>query len=409
MQNYLKKCALYPQWIEDPVSDSLAMVLVIPCYNEDDLLSSLRSIDQCTISHDYTAEVIIVINHGISESLEIKTQNEKTINQTHEWIKQNKNTAISYHIIKAFDLPQKKAGVGLARKIGMDEALFRYLEINKTDGIIVCYDADSKCRANFLDSIYEYFNHHNKVQAVSIHYEHPLSGNEYSEAVYQCIIQYELHLRYYIEMQRFLMVPYGYHTVGSSMAVRAMAYAKVGGMNQRKAGEDFYFIHKFIKSFNFGEIHDTTVFPAPRLSDRVPFGTGRAITEMIDNSDYQYLSYHPQSFYDLDDFFTQLSDIYETGDHEELDMTLQNFLNQVDYKSRIAEIKSNTTDYISFYKRFYRWFDAFLLMKYLHYRRSIDLPDIPVIEATGMHFWELRSMSALDQLLHLRERQLLRD
>ncbi len=36
-------------------------------------------------------------------------------------------------------------------------------------------------------------------------------------------------------------VSHAYHTIGSSMAVRCSAYAKIGGMNRRKAGEDFIF------------------------------------------------------------------------------------------------------------------------------------------------------------------------
>jgi hypothetical protein len=44
---------------------------------------------------------------------------------------------------------------------------------------------------------------------------------------------------------------YAYHTVGSAMAVKAYQYVKVGGMNRRQAGEDFYFIQKLVHSGNF--------------------------------------------------------------------------------------------------------------------------------------------------------------
>lgn len=52
-------------------------------------------------------------------------------------------------------------------------------------------------------------------------------------------------------------------------------------MNQRKAGEDFYFLHKFSILDQLGEINVEIVLPLARSSDRVPFGTGKAISQII--------------------------------------------------------------------------------------------------------------------------------
>ena len=38
------------------------------------------------------------------------------------------------------------------------------------------------------------------------------------------------------------------------MAVRADAYLRQGGMNRRKAGEDFYFLNKFMVLGGYGEM-----------------------------------------------------------------------------------------------------------------------------------------------------------
>ena len=72
---------------------------------------------------------------------------------------------------------------------------------------------------------------------------------------------------------KYSNLPYSFHTIGSAFALTASAYTRQGGMNRRKAGEDFYFINKLIKGEIFGEINDTKVIPSPRISDRVPFGT----------------------------------------------------------------------------------------------------------------------------------------
>ena len=69
--------------------------------------------------------------------------------------------------------------------------------------------------------------------------------------------------------------PYAFHAIGSTMSCTAEAYAAVRGMNRRTAAEDFHFLDKLAKLGRIGHIEKTTVFPSPRTSHRVPFGTGQ--------------------------------------------------------------------------------------------------------------------------------------
>lgn len=401
LDKYLNRLALYPARISEAPSPELELIVVIPCYDEHHLLDTLNALANCDHAQT-TTEVIVVVNHGESANEKVKGQNAKTVSEMQHWKETDPNRS-NFHCIEAFDLRDKKAGVGLARKIGMDEAVRRFSSIGREEGVMLCFDADCLCSNNYLSETLKYFQDHPKVQAASLHYEHPIIGDTPETLG---ITLYEMHLRYYIEMQRFLMLPYAYHTVGSSMAVRALAYARIGGMNQRKAGEDFYFVQKCIKSFPFGEINNVRIIPSARCSHRVPFGTGKAIGDMLSQDSVAYRSYHPQSFYDLDNFFTQLSDIYYHDSHTELDPVVQAFLDSKEYRTHISEIKFNTSSFESFYKRFFRWFDAFMLMKYLHYRRDIDLPDIPVEEAMALHFWETNNFTTIEKLDYLRQRQL---
>ncbi|MBK7094396.1 MAG: hypothetical protein IPH57_04780 [Saprospiraceae bacterium] len=196
------------------------------------------------------------------------------------------------------------------------------------------------------------------------------------------IIDYELHLRYYINMQRWLGFPFAYYTIGSAMAVRAYAYAEAFGMNKRQAGEDFYFLHKFIKTGYFKEINSTKVFPSARISDRVPFGTGKSISK---NSNSSLMTYNYKSFEAL----RSLTDNPDLAyiDFEEFACTLSSpvlkFLTLYDFEKKIAEIKANTTNPDMFKKRFYAWFDAFKLMKYMHFCRDRYFPDITVSDAVN--------------------------
>ena len=125
------------------------------------------------------------------------------------------------------------------------------------------------------------------------------------------IAHYELYLRYYLLGLRYARFPHAYHTVGSSMAVRAWAYAKQGGMNRRQAGEDFYFLNKIIALGGFTELCGTTVVPSARRSHRVPFGTGRAMTEWLAGIDRYQRVFSPELFEELRAVFSAIPDWFD--------------------------------------------------------------------------------------------------
>ncbi|MBK9016169.1 MAG: hypothetical protein IPM82_20060 [Saprospiraceae bacterium] len=47
-------------------------------------------------------------------------------------------------------------------------------------------------------------------------------------------------------------------------------------------------------------------------------------------------------------------------------------------KKNSLEIQLNTSNAEAFQKRFWRWFDAFLVMKYVHFARENYYPDVEV-------------------------------
>lgn len=381
MNFYLNKYSFLPAQISDDVDSNLGIVVVIPCFNEPDLVSSLKSLSVCNLPQK-KVEVIVVVNSGEHHSQEIKAQNQKSLSEMNEWLKDLDQKSISFKSILVDNLPTKHAGVGLARKIGMDEAVARFEKINH-DGIIICFDADSLCEVNYLTEIENHFQKNQKTPGCSIYYEHPIHGDDYGSEIYQAITQYELHLRYYNQALRFCKLPYAFHTVGSSMAVRSSAYQKQGGMNKRKAGEDFYFLHKIISLGNFTELNSTRVIPSPRISDRVPFGTGKAIGDYVGNQDQQYHTYNFKSFELIKEWVEKIPDLFKS-DFENLQWTeknkiaselLLNFLESENFSEALTEIRKNSPTLESFIKRFYVWFDAFRVLKLMHYLRDIVHPN----------------------------------
>jgi hypothetical protein len=274
--------------------------------------------------------------------------------------------------------------VGFARKTGMDAALRRFEITGNNNGLIICFDADCICDNNYFVAIEAAKNKYPYADGFNIYFEHPCEGNDHPPEVYEAIIQYELHLRYMNQFLRFADFPFAWHTVGSAFAVKACTYAAKGGMNTRKAGEDFYFLHKIIPLGNFHEINDTRVIPSPRTSFRVPFGTGAAMGKIIDSGSRQLKTYAPESFLLLKSFFENTGKLFRAGQMEterilsSVAEPLKEFLIVNKAASAIDEINRNCSTAGSFNKRFYMWFNAFRVIKYLNYSQRTTFNPVPV-------------------------------
>ncbi len=369
---YFERYAYPDRFIKEPIKRGTFVNVVIPVYKEENLIPTLKSLVACKETN-YLVEIILVVNHPENVEQEAKNQSQKTVEEIEGFINQNPSE-LTFHIIKAFDLPAKKAGVGLARKMGMDEAAYRFNSINQ-NGVILCFDADSQCQPNYLQEIENHFLNNINCTGVSVHYEHPLylDNGEINEA----IILYELHLRYYIQALKYTGYPFAFHTIGSSMAVRSSVYQKQGGMNQRKAGEDFYFLHKIIPLGNFHKISTTKVIPSARLSDRVPFGTGRAMQEHQNQSKDLNLSYDFESFRLIRVF---LKEIDKESFIENIPKVILEFLKDYGLQSELEKIKSQSKNKEHFRDRFFEWFNGFKMLKLVHFLRDNHFPEKELIK-----------------------------
>jgi cellulose synthase/poly-beta-1,6-N-acetylglucosamine synthase-like glycosyltransferase len=331
--DYFERFGFCGPQVQTPPSCNLGIVIVVPCFDEPDIVGALESLRACD-QPGCDVEVIVVVNSAANAPAEVKERNHQSAELAREYA----------HVIDCPDLPPKHAGVGLARKIGMDEALRR-----APDGIIVNFDADCRCDPNYLRAIEAHFREHPDTPGCSIYFEHPPGAADL----------YELHLRYYVQGLRYAAHPYAFHTIGSSMAVRARAYMEQGGMNKRKAGEDFYFLQKVIALGNYTDLLTTCVIPSPRESHRVPFGTGNAVGDQLRGK--PALTYPFEAFEDLKQFF---------ADVEHPPVAMKPFLETHEFAQKLKEMRANTASDEAFRKRFFRWFNGFMAMKYIHYARD---------------------------------------
>ncbi len=370
IQQYLNKQQSSPLTDDIPVTVPPDLIVVIPCYNEPDVLTTLESLIECD-RNGFNVEMLIMINSWQSTPESVLLQNRNTWQLV-------KNFAImhntdNFHIIPLLveHLPDKYIGAGLPRKLGMDEALRRFVRNRSTTEVIVSLDADCTVEPNYLSEIYRHFAADKKLLSATIQFHHPTEHLSKADPLRQAVELYEKYLRDYRQMLASTGFPYPYFTIGSAFAVRAKIYAQAGGMGKQQAGEDFYFLQKVFPLGKSQFIDTTVVYPAARLSDRVPFGTGPAVAKIMVEGKKEMHSREAfrlltclfadlEAFYQADTcFIEQMISQYESP--------LKQFLIQDGFVEKMVEIKQYTASFQAFRKRFFNYFNAFKIVKYLNF------------------------------------------
>ena len=374
---YLRRHRLVPPQVNSPPSGRLGLIVVIPCYNEPHLVTTLADLWACE-RPTCDVEVLVVINGTESDTKAARTRNQTTRTETLAWIRHRRDPRLRFHVLYFPDLARRHAGVGLARKLGMDEAVARFHHAGNPQGVIASLDADCRCQPNYLTSLCNHFENHPGSPGCAVFFEHPLDDAP-DPRIRLGIARYELYLRYYVHGLRYAGFPHAYHTIGSCMAVRTRAYEKRGGMNRRRAGEDFYFLQKIIPLGGFTELTDTTVRPSARPSHRVPFGTGKALATLLESGQREYPVYAPEVFSDLKTLFERLQLLHEGVAYpQELASSVRAFLYDSGFAGKLAEIRANTASSATFTTRFWHWFNAFRVLKYVHHATTRTHPRVPV-------------------------------
>ncbi|GAB4397148.1 MAG: hypothetical protein OHK0053_12970 [Microscillaceae bacterium] len=381
-QFYAGRFAFQGPVLTEACQPNTRLVVVIPCHDEPDLLTTLASLYKADPTL-YPVEVITVINHARQAPEAVRQGNLATLKAARQWQAEHVHPKRRFHFIYAPDLPPKDAGVGLARKIGMDEALMRLASQNQNGGI-VCLDADCEVAPNYLAALEAVFTQDCPPASVSIYFEHPFPTEI---ALREGIVQYELFLRYYVEALRWAGYPYAFHTVGSSMAVRADVYARSGGMNRRKAGEDFYFLHKIAPLGAHYALCHTAVYPSPRVSHRVPFGTGKAQEKWLRQKQTPLSTYSGAIFKDLRKWLSQIKKLYLANETQfeaqygHWPEGIRQFFPMDKFCGIHREIRQKSSTETIYFKHLFARLDGFQMLKMVHFLRDKVYGEEPIEEA----------------------------
>ncbi len=362
-------------------------IVIVACCEFDYLVKLFASLNNVNGIKD--CAVVIVINNPQNADKNIINNNLQTLSalQCHNSILTQENIVLGEnlfyidavnHILTEHN--KNFFGVGAARKLGMDLSLqLLHCENNLAKQLFICLDADCIVDENYLSEIISSFAVHKNAVGGVCNFKHQQSDNNLQNLA---IAEYEKFMHNYVNGLQFAQSPYSFHALGSAMVCTADAYIAVNGMVIREAGEDFYFLQKLCK---YGQLITipTTVYPASRISERVPFGTGVKIAQIIANAQQNNLKNSVSLPHYNNNVFIELKKIYEIIEKSKKDQQLFNLA---------AEFENNNSEYIRVFfaqqqfshvwakiiknvannchareKAFHVWFDGFKILKFIHF------------------------------------------
>jgi hypothetical protein len=322
--------------------------------------------------------------------------------------------------IPGFFLPEGQ-GVGLARKIGNDVALRLHSEGHLASPWLHNTDADALLVRDYFEQTGPLDAE--RTAAALYFYEHRFEAESDLALAGRL---YEISLRYYVLGLAWAGSPYAYQSMGSCLAIPASAYAKVRGFPKKNAAEDFYVLDKLAKAGTIERLSGAPLSLEGRPSDRVPFGTGRALRDLAGKrrSLANFRLYHPLVFAHLSAWLRVLDRIAAGGDLRramaELPEAspffradvLREALERLGVSRAVAQARARSCDPATLRRHLHTWFDAFRTLKLVHAMRDGGLPSLPWREAiaeapfTGLSASTEEDPEALRRALADEEREL---
>ncbi|HEY2797598.1 MAG TPA: hypothetical protein VGK26_06895 [Thermoanaerobaculia bacterium] len=282
-------------------------------------------------------------------------------------------------------------GVGLARKIGNDLLLRLHTDGRLGSPWLHNTDADVILPNDYFDQTRPIPLEGNA--AALYFFEHRFSDDA---SLALAARLYEISLRYYTLGLAWCGSPYAYQAMGSCLAIRPGAYAQVHGFPERNATEDFYILNKLAKVGTIVRLAGTPVVLEGRLSDRVPIGTGKALSKLVTSR--RTLSgfrlYHPLVFAHIAAWLRVLAATARSGGRIELALEqlprdnpffrtdlLIEALEKMGAFPAIRQAIERSSQPAAMLRAFHTWFDSFRTLKLIHALREAGIPSLPYAES----------------------------
>jgi hypothetical protein len=274
-------------------------------------------------------------------------------------------------------------GVGLARKVGCDLALYWHSRGHiESDWICSC-DADAILPKDYFQRLAQVPD---GSVAATYPFVHVAGANK---PVDEATALYELRLHHYVLGLEYAASPYAYHTLGSCIAIRGDCYTQVRGFPRRSGGEDFYLLNKAAKTGAIARLEGTCIELESRASQRVPFGTGPAVNKIMSGGALagQRLFYHPHTFEALRIWLLAMP-LLSTMPLAKLPQALTDLsllsplalaghsvLISMGLEDALGHCRRQGKSETQFSRQFHQWFDGFRTLKFIHALRDMGWPD----------------------------------
>ena len=365
-EKYLNKKAILGCWVPHslPKKNKYDFVISIPSYCEFDYLfktlDTINNQDQALL--DRTIVSVVVNNSSVS--------NKNVIADNHATYKRLINSSYNFEFVvidayskeKAID--SKKAGVGIARKISID-ILLKYMNLET----IICFlDADTQIPSNYLYQINKSQSDYNWKSAV-VDFNHLDDEIKTKELIYE----YELFLKSTANELEKTGSPYCFVPLGCTMLCRLDGYIAAGGMNVRKAAEDFYFLQELQKNDNIHYIDNIQVRPSSRYINRSYLGTSKRMFDVLNNDlDINNLYFSKDKYQVLEKFLKtilqsqSISTKLILSEVKKINDRLYIFLLDHKFESVWPSITSSKNQK-QFESQFHKWFDFLKTIKLLKF------------------------------------------
>lgn len=266
---------------------------------------------------------------------------------------------------KGLGWPMGEGGVGKARR----EAANHALELGGEQIVLVSTDADTLFDPDYLEKILSRFNDSPDALAIAAPFYHPLTGDL---ALDVPLLYYELYLRFMLLNLKRIGSPYAFTAIGSAMAFTGKGYLKAGGFPNRTSGEDFYLLQKIAKAGCVRTDLDAKVYPATRLSSRVPYGTGPALSHPLHELQRRYPIINPVHFDQVAGLYQLFPELYLRDTPTPADEFLKQ---QFGYTNIWQTLRDNAGSINTFIKACHQKFDGLRTWQWLRNSSRNDNPE----------------------------------
>ena len=398
IKKYLEKKSFYkPDEINFSQNNFSEIAICIPVCNEYPFfLSVLKNLAiSCAVANQQVC-VVCCVNNKINSSEKILQNNQRMIYELNR-IANAENNSLEKTLLKVCVLDftkenafTEKQGVGWARKIAMDYALVNGAKV------LASLDADTLVDENYILQL-KYFLEQ-KMNCATMNFFHKRienfsddnNQNQNSIQLNLAIQHYEDYIKNHYKKLAECGTPFCYSALGCIIVCSDKMYCECGGMKNKLAGEDFYFIQEMIKNvisknpkkiLNPIEVLQTTVMPATRFSDRVLFGTGKALEEIVEGNFSKAKLFKDEEYLEIKNFINLFNDLNKKNFPLELQREAEKKCRRLyyflyedglfdDWKSIVANNqKSSEKLEIAFHCKF----DGLKIIRALHYLQTVIL------------------------------------